>query len=62
MQYYEFSNHDVHTCPYRDYVDAIHARVENTINDMTDKMIGNMKKRIAEYSHCFSHNSEDINL
>ena len=60
--YYESSDHDVHTCLYRDYVDAIYARVKKAINDMTDKMIENMKKRIAEYSLCFSHKREDINF
>ena len=56
------SNHDACNCPYRDYVDASCARVEKMINDMTDKIIENLKKRIAKYSHCFSHSNEDIEL
>ena len=41
--YCESSNHDACNCPYRAYVDAKCASVEKTINDMTDKMIENMK-------------------
>jgi len=60
--YYESSNRDACNCPYHNYVDATCASVEKRINDMTDKMIENMKKRIGKYSHCFSHSRDDINL
>ena len=60
--YCESSNHDACNCPYRDYVDAPRASVEKKINELTDKMIENMKKRIAKYFHCFSRSREDINL
>jgi len=43
------------------YVDATCASVEKTINDMIDKMIENMKKRIAKYSHCFNWSRENYN-
>ena len=32
------------------------------INDMINRMIENMKKRVAEYSHYFSHSKGDISL
>jgi len=59
--YYESSNHGACNCPYCDYVHTTCASVGKTINDMTDKMIESIKKRIAEYSHC-SCSREDINL
>ena len=60
--YFGSSNHDACNCPHRDYIDATHASMDKTINDVTDKMIEMLKKRIAKYSHCFSHRREDIKL
>ena len=45
--YCESSDHDTCNCPYRDYIDAACAHVEKTVNYMTNKMIENMKVRIA---------------
>jgi len=58
-EYCESSDHDAHACPYLDYVDAICARIEKKINEMTDKMIENMKERIVKYSHCFDRSREN---
>ena len=44
------SNHDVHTCPYRAYVDATYASAEKKMNELTDKMLETMKVRITKYS------------
>ena len=41
------SNHDVHNCPYHDYVDATCASLGKKINEFTDKMEETMKERIA---------------
>ena len=60
--YCESSNYDVDTCPFRAYIDANCVSIENKINDMTNRLVETMKKRIAKYSHCFSHSREDINL
>jgi len=57
----ESSNHDVLTCPYRSYVDATCASMEKKINELTDKMIENMKVRIAEYSQWFNQSRENCN-
>jgi len=58
--YYESSYHDVLTCPFHAYVDATYASVEKQINELTDKMIENMKVRIAEHSQCFKQSRENI--
>jgi len=60
--YCESSDHDVHTCPYRAYVDATSASAKKMINELTDKMVETVKEKIAEYSYYFSHNREDTNL
>jgi len=60
--YYESSDHNVHNCPFRDYVDATCVRLEKTINKLTDKMIKTMKEKIVDYSHCFNQRMEDSNL
>jgi len=60
--YCESSDHDVHTCPYRDYADATCGSIEKTINEMTNLMVEIMKQRIAQYFNCFNHSREDINL
>ena len=59
--YCESSNHDILTCPYHAYVDATCASVEKKINELTDKMIENIKVRIAEYSQCFNQSRENYN-
>jgi len=56
--YYESSDHDVHTCPYHDYIDATCASVEKKITELTDKMVAIMKVRIAEYSQCFNQSRD----
>ena len=43
-------DHDVHSCPYRAYVNATCASVEKKINQLTDKMVEIMKEIIIEYS------------
>jgi len=58
-EYCESSNHDVLTCPFHPYIDAICASAEKKINELTDKMIKNLKVRIAEYSQCFSQSREN---
>ena len=60
--YCESCGHGTCNCPYRDYVDTTHASVENTINEMTDKMVKTIKQIIAEYFHYFNHSREDTNL
>jgi len=45
------SDHDVHNCNYHDYVDATCASLRKTTNELADKMIETMKKRIVEYSY-----------
>jgi len=57
--YCKSSNHASCNCPYHAYVDATCASVEKKINELTDKMVENMKQRIAEYSHCFSQSRAD---
>jgi len=52
--YCESSCHDAYSCPYCNYVDATCASVEQRINALTNKVLETMKKRIPEYSHCFS--------
>ena len=37
--YCESSDHDVHTCPYRAYVDHTYASVKSRINEMTNQMV-----------------------
>ena len=59
--YCDFCDHDVYTCPYRNYIDATCTRVEKTINELTDKMAKNMKKRMVEYFHCFNQSRENCN-
>jgi len=46
-EYCDSSDHSTCNCPYRAYVDAICASVEKKINELTDKMIENMKMRIT---------------
>jgi len=57
--YCDSSDHDTCNCPYRAYVDATCVSVEKEINELTDKMIENMKVRIAEYSQYFSQSREN---
>ena len=57
----ESSNHDVLTCPCRTYIDGTCASVKKKINELTDKMIENMKVRISEYSQCFNQSRENCN-
>jgi len=57
--YCESSDHDVLTCPFCPYIDAICASVEKKMNELTDKMIENLKVRIAEYSQYFSQSREN---
>ena len=40
--YCESFEHDVHDCPYTDYVDATSASLRKTINELTNKMIETM--------------------
>ena len=49
-EYYDSYDRDTCNYPYRAYVDATCASVEKKINELTDKIIENMKVRIAEYS------------
>ena len=60
--YCKSSDHNVHNCPYYDYVDARCVSLEKTINKLTDTMIEAMKEKIVEYSHCFNQSMEDSNL
>jgi len=60
-EYCESSDHDVHNFAYRD-VDATCVRVEESINEMPDKMIETMKERIVEFSHCVNRSREDYNV
>jgi len=46
-EYYDSYAHDTCNCPYYAYDDATCASVEKKINELTDKMIENMKVRIA---------------
>jgi len=46
--YCESFDHHVLSCPFRTYIDATYASVEKKINELTDKMIENLKVRIAE--------------
>ena len=59
--YYKSSDHDTCNGLYRDYIDATCASDDKTINDITDKMIENMKVRIAEYSQCSNQSRENCN-
>ena len=43
--YCEPSDHDIHNCPYCDYVDAISLSLRKMINDMTHKMGQTIKER-----------------
>ena len=49
-EYCEFSDHDACNCPYRTYVDAKCASVEQKINELTSTMIETIKKTITKYS------------
>jgi len=60
--YCESSDHNVHNCPFHDYVDARCVSLEKTINKLRDKMIKVMKEKIVEYSHCFNQSMEDNHL
>ena len=42
-------------------MDATCANIEKKINELSDKMIENMKARITEYSQCFNHSRENYN-
>ena len=59
--YCEPSDHGVLSCPFRTYIDATCASVEKKINELNDKMIENLKVRIAEYSQCFNQSREICN-
>jgi len=59
--YCQSSDHDVLTCPFRIYIDATCASVEKKIKKLTDKIIENIKVRIAEYSQCFHQSKENCN-
>ena len=59
--YCQSSDHDVLTCPFRIYIDATCAHVEKKIKKLTDKIIENIKVRIAEYSQCFHQSRENCN-
>jgi len=60
-EYCDSYDHNTCNCPYRAYVDATWASVEKKINELTDKIIENMKVRIAEYSQCFNQSRENCN-
>jgi len=60
-EYCDSSGHDTCNCPYCDYVDATYASVEKKLYELTDKMIENMKVRIAEYSQCFNQSRANCN-
>ena len=60
-EYCDSSDHDACNCPYREYINATCASVEKKINDMTDKMIENIKVTIAEFFQCFNQNKENCN-
>jgi len=55
----ESSDHDVLTCPFHAYVDVSCANVEKKINELTDKIIENLKVRTTEYSHSFNQSREN---
>jgi len=59
--YCESSDHAAYTCPFRAYVDATYASVEKKINELTNKMIENLKVRIAEYSQCINQSRKNCN-
>jgi len=46
--YCKSSYHNVHDCPYHDYVDATCVSLGKIINKLTDKMIETMKEKIVE--------------
>ena len=58
--YCESSDYAAYTCPYHDF-DANYASMEKRLNELTDKMIENMKVRITKHSHCFNQNMEQCN-
>jgi len=58
-KYCDSHDQDTCNCPYRAYVDATCASGEKEINELTDKMIENLKVRIAEYSQCLSQIREN---
>ena len=60
-EYCDSYDHDACYCPYYAYVDATYVSVEKKINVLTDKMIENIKVRIAEYSKCFNQSRENCN-
>jgi len=60
-EYCDSYDHDTCNCPYRASVDAICASVEKKINELTDKMIENMKVRTAAYSQYFNQSRENSN-
>ena len=60
-EYCDSSNHDTCNCPHHGCIDATCASIEKTINELIDKMIENMKVRIAEYSQCFNQSRENCN-
>jgi len=59
--YCESFDHDIHNCPYTDYVDAKCLSLKKIINKVTDKMIETMKEKIAKYSHRFDQSKEHSN-
>jgi len=58
-EYSESFDHDVHTYPYRNYVHATCASVENKLNELIDKTVETMKERIIENSQCFNQSREN---
>ena len=56
--YCESYDHNVHTCPYCEYVDATCTSVAKKINEMTNQMIEIMKARTTACSQCFNQNIE----
>ena len=60
-EYCDSSDRDTCKHPYLAHVDTTCASVEKRINELTDKMIGNMKVRITEYSQCFHQSRENCN-
>ena len=60
--YCQSSNHDAYNCPCHDYFEVLNAKLEKTINDMTDKIIDTMKEKIIECSNCFNPSWEYNNV
>ena len=52
--YYEFSYHYAHICPYHDYFETQCVRLEKRMKDMADKMVETRRAKITEYYHYFN--------